>query len=333
MNTSRALWAGAVAAIWLVAGVAVATVARHAAPPIADSAARPRGPVYGLASAGLSYPFAAAVARGFMQEAARRGVAAVVLDAKGDLQKQANDIDDLIGRRPDGIAIMPLDSIAAQGMVDRLAQKHIPAVAVAALVGDPRRRAARDVYPALSALVAQDEVEAGRTAGHLAARLLPREAIASVAVIEGAAGFPEVEQRARGFAAGLRDAGVQYRLVASQPGNSTAEGGEAACQNILAAHPDVALLFNEADDMVIGCARAVRSAGSRARLVGIGGSRLALASLRAGAIDGTVCFRPEALGALALDSLIHPPPAAARFLTYPFAAVTRRHADECVGQW
>lgn len=329
----KAWWIGGVGALWLVAGTAIATVASHAGSTMPIPAQPAKGAIYGLASAGLSFPFAAAIAKGFAQEAARNGVRAVVLDAKGDLLKQANDIDDLIGRGPAGVAIMPLDSIAAQGLVEHLVNRNIRTVAVAALVGDPRRRAARDVYPALTALVAQDEVEAGRTAGQLAATMLPHGAAASVAVIEGAAGFPEVEQRARGFASGLGAAGVRYRIVASQPGNWTAEGGEAACQNILAAHPDVALFFNEADDMVIGCARAVRAAGSHARLVGIGGSRLALASLRAGAIDGTVCFRPEALGAMALDSLIHPPPANARFRSYPFAAVTRDRAGECVGQW
>jgi len=41
-------------------------------------------------------------------------------------------------------------------------------------------------------------------------------------------------------------------IVASQSGDWTAEKGEAACQNILSAHPDVDLFFNQADDMVVG---------------------------------------------------------------------------------
>ena len=110
-----------------------------------------------------------------------------------------------------------------------------------------------------------------------------------------------------------------------------AEGGEAACQNILAAQPDVDLFFNEADDMVIGCARAVRAAGSRARLIGVGGSKLAIASIKAGAVDGTVCFKPEALGALAFRALAGEK--GPRFRTYPIPAVTRVNVVECVGQW
>jgi ribose transport system substrate-binding protein len=292
------------------------------------------GPRYGLSTVGLSYPFAAAIAKGFREAAGRAGATAIILDAQGDVQKQANDIDDLIAQKVEGIAVMPLDSVVAQGWVRRANAQDVPIAAVAALVGDPRTRPITDVYPGLVALASQDEVEAGRAAGRLAATWLPKDREARIAVIEGAAGFPEVEQRARGFRLGLDAAGARYRIVASQPGNWTSEGGEAACQNILAAQPGIDLFYNEADDMVIGCARAVRAAGSQARLIGVGGSKLAIASIKAGAVDGTVCFKPEALGALAFEALHEGAGAkGARFRTYPIPAVTRATVDQCVGQW
>jgi ribose transport system substrate-binding protein len=85
--------------------------------------------------------------------------------------------------------------------------------------------------------------------------------------------------------------------------------------------------------MVIGCARAVRAAGSKARLIGVGGSKLAIASIKAGAVDGTVCFKPEALGALAFEALAAKTPTGPRFRTYPIPAVTRANVAACVGQW
>ncbi len=291
------------------------------------------GPRYGLSTVGLSYPFAAAIAKGFSDAAAKAGARAVVLDAKGDVQKQANDIDDLIAQKVAGVAVMPIDSVVAQGWVRRANAQGVPIAAVAALVGDPRTRAIDNVYPGLVALASQDEVAAGRAAGTLAATWLPRDRPARIAIIEGAAGFPEVEQRARGFRLALDAAGLRYRIVASQPGNWTSQGGEAACQNILAAQPDIDLFYNEADDMVIGCARAVRAAGSSARLIGVGGSKLAIASIKAGAVDGTVCFKPEALGALAFEALYVKAQGASRFRTYPIPAVTRATVGECVGQW
>jgi ribose transport system substrate-binding protein len=319
----------AVVAIASLVGVRQAT--REANPVAVANAGS--GPRYGLSTVGLSYPFAAAIAKGFDDAATRAGATAIVLDAKGDVQKQANDIDDLIAQKVSGIAVMPLDSVVAQGWVRRANAQNVPIAAVAALVGDPKTRPVEDVYPGLVALASQDEVAAGRAAGTLALRWLPRGRPARIAVIEGAAGFPEVEQRARGFRAALDGAGARYTIVASQPGNWTSEGGEAACQNILAAHPDVDLFYNEADDMVIGCGRAVRAAGSSARLIGVGGSKLAIASIKAGAVDGTVCFKPEALGALAFAALHDKQSGGPRFRTYPIPAVTRATVGDCVGQW
>jgi ribose transport system substrate-binding protein len=292
---------------------------------------------FGLSSAGLSYPFAAAIAEGFEQEAAGAGVQAIVLDAQGKVQKQANDLDDLLSERVAGIALMPLDSVIAQSWVDRASAAGIPVVAVGSQVGDPNRRPLRDVYPKLTALVTQDEILAGQEAGRLAAGLLPRGRVARIAIIEGAPGFPEVLQRAEGFRQGLDSAHARYRIVASQPGNWTADDADTACQNILAAHPEVDLFFNEADDMAVGCARAVRSAGSHARLVGIGGSRLAIVSLQAGRIDGTVCYEPRELGALAFDALYGDvtgrKPLHAAFITYRTPGITRANVGACPAQW
>jgi ribose transport system substrate-binding protein len=292
---------------------------------------------FGLSSAGLSYPFAAAIAQGFQQQAARAGVVAIVLDAQGKVQKQANDVDDLLSQRVAGIALMPLDSVIAQSWVGRAAAAGIPVVAVGSQVGDPNTRPLREVYPQLTALVTQDEVAAGREAGRLALQLLPAKRLARIAIIEGAPGFPEVLQRAAGFRQALDAAHVRYRIVASQPGNWTADDADTACQNILAAHPRVDVFFNEADDMAVGCARAVRSAGSQARLVGIGGSRLAIVSLQAGRIDGTVCYQPRELGALAFDALYGEvtgrKPLHAAFITYRTPGITGRNVSTCPAQW
>lgn len=292
---------------------------------------------FGFSSAGLSYPFAAAIARGFKRAAARAGVRAIVLDAQNRVQKQANDLQDLIAERVNGIVLMPLDSVIAESWVNRVARAGIPIVAVGSQVGNPHRRPLRDVYPKLVALVTQDETAAGREAGRLAAKLLPRGRLARIAIIEGAPGFPEVLQRERGFEQGLRAAHVRYRIVATQPGNWRTEDADVACQNILEAHPNVDLFFNEADDMAVGCARAVRSAGSHAKLIGIGGSRLAILSLEAGRIDGTVCYRPLELGALAFDALYGDVtgkrPLHAAFITYRTPGITRANVRDCSAQW
>jgi ribose transport system substrate-binding protein len=335
--SARAPLAAAILALGALLGCTAAgavPVAARAAPPV-----RPARPAlrFGLSSAGLSYPFAAAIAQGFERQAARAGVAAIVLDAQQRVQKQANDLDDLISERVNGIVLMPLDSIIARSWVDHATAAGIPVVAVGSQVGNPATRPLEDVYPRLTALVTQDEVAAGREAGRLALELLPRDRIARIAIVQGAPGFPEVVQRQEGFTQALERAHARFRIVAAQPGNWSADDADTVCQNILAAHPGVDLFFSEADDMAVGCAHAVRAAGSHAKLIGIGGSRLAMVSLEAGRIDGTVCYEPRELGALAFDALYGEvtgrKPLRAAFITYRTPGITRANVAACPPQW
>ena len=291
----------------------------------------------GYSSVGLSYPFAAAIAKGFENAAKQAGVKTVVLDAKGDVQKQANDIDDLIAQKVDGIAIMPLDSTVAQGWVDRAAARDIPTVGVASEIGDPHKRPIKQVYEKLSALVTQDEVTAGAKAGAMAAPMLPKGRVANIAIVEGSAGFAEVSQRTEGFKQGLDKAGAKYKIVASQPGDWTSEKGESTCQNILAAHPGVDLIFAQSDDMAVGCALALRTASSNAKLIGMGGSKLAINAIKVGDVTGTVCYKPEEIGKLAFDALYGTVTKKnvqkAVFVAYDTPAITKVNLASCVPQW
>lgn len=296
-----------------------------------------KGP-FGYSSNGLSFPFAAAVAKGFSDAAAEVGEEAIVLDSQGDVLKQTNDIDDLLAQGVKGIAIMPNDSAVATAWVDKASEAGVAVVASASMIGDPKTRKIDDVYEKLAALVTQQEIAAGREVGLLAAKLLKGANIenAKVAIIEGAAGYAEVGQRTEGFEAGMNEMGQTYEIVAAQPGDWTAEKGEAVCQNILSANPGIDLFFNQADDMVVGCARAVEAVDSKALLVGFGGSKLAIAAMKSGSVDGTVCYKPEEIGRISFKVLYDVASGNERnaeFITYPTPGVSIDNVDDCVGQW
>jgi ribose transport system substrate-binding protein len=291
----------------------------------------------GYVAAGMQYPFNVAAAKGFEDAAKAAGVKTIVLDAKTSVEKQGNAVDDLIAQKVDGIAVLPIDAVVAQSWVDRAASHNIPIVAVATQIGDPQKHAIKDVYPKLSALVASDEVHAGYDAAQIAATLLPKDRTANIAIVEGAPGYPTVWQVTKGFKEGLDKAGIKYRIVASQPTDWTPEQGESVCQNILTAHPDVDLFFNQADDMVIGCARAVRAAGSHAKLVSRGGSRLGINAIKVGDVDGTVCIQPGKMGQLAFKALYaavtNPDASKAQFVDVDTPKVTKATLSSCVPQW
>ncbi|WP_321807020.1 sugar ABC transporter substrate-binding protein [Burkholderia sp. BCC1993] len=291
----------------------------------------------GYVAAGMQYPFNVAAARGFEAAAKEAGVKSVVLDAKTSVERQGNAVDDLIAQKVDGIAVLPIDAVVAQSWVDRAAARNIPVVAVATQIGDPQKHPIKDVYPKLAGLVASDEVRAGADAAQIAARLLPKDRVAKIAIVEGAPGYPTVWQATKGFKDGLEKAGIKYQIVASQPTDWTPEQGESVCQNILTAHPDVDLFYNQADDMVIGCARAVRAAGSHAKLVSRGGSKLGINAIKTGDVDGTVCIQPGKMGRLAFKTLYaaitNPGAPKGKFVDVDTPQVTKTSLSACVPEW
>lgn len=222
--------------------------------------------------------------------------------------------------------------------MDRAADHGIPFVASAVQVGDPDKVPLRHVYPKLSALVTTDDVLAGQKAGELATTLLPKGRTVKIGIVEGAPGFSVVRQRTQGFRAALDKAKIKYEIVAAQPTDWTPEKGQAVCQNILTAHPDLDLLFSQADDMAIGCSRAIRSAGSKAKLIATGGgSRLGNEAIKTGELDGSVCTNPETIGRLAAkalhDAITNKNTPKARFITYDIPAITKANLHQCSANW
>lgn len=320
------------------ATASVSAVALTAALLAATTAKAEEDVTLSYVAASMIWPAVVAMADGFEARAAELGARVVVLDAQGSAEGESNAIDDLIAQGVNGIAVLPLDSVAAESWVDKTVDAGIPFVAVAAQVGDPYTRSWGDVYPGVSALVGKDDVVAGRNAAKLALSLMPEGEMAKIAVLEGAPGFVAAVQRSQGFIAELDDQGAQYEIVSSQPTDWTPEKGEAVCQNLLVSNPEINLIFSHADDMALGCARAIEANGSEAKLVATaGGSTLGLNAVAAGELDGTVCMPWETVGRLAAEALYEaatdPETASGRVVDVETPLVTAQTLDACPAQW
>jgi ribose transport system substrate-binding protein len=286
----------------------------------------------GLANQQESVTFPAAIAKGAKAKAAALGIKVVDLDSQGDQAKQASQVQDLIAQKVDGIILVPLSPGPAQALVDQAAAANIPIGTAHGYVGADRT--AENPYAKLKFVITEDEIGAGATAGDMAVKALSGGG--KVAVITGAAGFIENTNRVTKFKAAL-DAKGGYTIVATQPGNWTKQDGQSACQNILAATPDVGLFYAISDDMAVGCAAAVKSAGSKAKIIGIGGSATGIAAIKSGEVYGTVCYKPEDEGASAVqamyDVLTGKLTGAPKTNFYDTPGVTKDNVDSCTPQW
>jgi ribose transport system substrate-binding protein len=159
-----------------------------------------------------------------------------------------------------------------------------------------------------------------------------------VAVITGSAGFVENTTRVTKFKEALATADPgKFSIIATQPGDWTKERGQAACQNILAANADVGLFYALSDDMAVGCATAVKSAGSTAKIIGLGGSAAGIAAIKSGAMYGTVCYKPFDEGAMAVqtmyDAVTGKLTGAPKTSFYDSPAIAADNVDSCTPQW
>lgn len=293
---------------------------------------------FGYVPASLEYPYNVMTAKGFEEAAKAAGVKTVVLDPRGSVEKQGNALDDLLAQRVDAIGFLPLDSVVAESFVDKIVAEGIPVVAIALQVGDSETRKLTDPYPGLSALVATDNYKAGYVSGEMAAGLLPKDRKAKIGIVMGDPAYTIVKLDTDGFRAALDKAGANYDIVAEQPTNWTPDEGEAVCQNFLTAHPDMDLIFSHADDMAIGCARAIDAAGSKVTLIATGGgSKLGHDAILAGEMHGSVCTRPKLLGELMFkamhEAVTKPDTPKGRFVTYDMPPITKETIDDCPEQW
>ena len=319
----------------LAAGVAlVAFTAACASPDATTSAAVNSGGPFtiGLANQQESVTFPAAITKGAKDKAAQLGDKLVSLDSQGDQQKQASQVQDLIAQQVSAILLVPLSPGPAQALVDQASSAGIPIATVHGYVGADR--AVGDPYSKLKFVLDENEAESGATAGQLALKAFP--AGGQVAVITGAPGFVENTTRVTKFQATLEGAG-KYQIVANQPGNWTKQDGQSACQNILAANPAVGLFYAISDDMAVGCVAAVKSAGSSAKVIGIGGSAAGIDAIKSGELYGTVCYKAYDEGGMAVqmmhDVLAGKTSAPPKTTFYDTPGVTADNVSSCVPQW
>jgi ABC-type sugar transport system substrate-binding protein len=114
-----------------------------------------------------------------------------------------------------------------------------------------------------TSLVATDNMAGGVLAGQfMAKQLSPGD---SIAILEGVAGAPSLQQRVDGFKQGLGDG---FKIVASLPTDCDQTKGLNAAQDILTANPDVKAIYGACGPPILGALETIKSAGKTIKVVG-----------------------------------------------------------------
>jgi ribose transport system substrate-binding protein len=248
----------------------------------------------GLAVANLQANFFNQIKQSVEAEAGKKGVEVITVDAKGDGPTQVNQIQDLLTQNIDALIYIPAGAAAAT-VPTRLAQAAgIPVVNVdrnaAGAPGDT--------------FIATDSVASAKA---VCEHILGKAGGAGkMAIIHGQKGTtPEVDRMKGCSEAIAANPGVE--VVAEQYSNIWSQDeGFQIMQNMLQAHPDISIVFAQADALALGAAQAIKVANPSQKvwLAGFDGDTAALEALKKGVFDVTATQQTQLMGRMAVESAV-----------------------------
>jgi ABC-type sugar transport system substrate-binding protein len=200
-----------------------------------------------------------------------------------------NAIESMITQEVDAIAITPT-SPAVQDSLQEAVDAGIHVILID-----------NDIpgWDGKTSVVATDNLAGGVLAGEfLAEQLSPGD---TVAVLEGVAGAPSLEDRVTGFLEGLGDG---FEIVASLPTDCDQTKGLDAAQDILTANPDVTAIYGACGPPIIGSLEAISAAGATVMVVGFDAGPDEVAAIVAGDQLASVAQFPARMGELGAQAAL-----------------------------
>lgn len=136
--------------------------------------------------------------------------------------------------------------------------------------------------------VQSDNVTIGREAGKLMAERVGQGKSIKVAILNGGPTDVDVgPARRKGFLEGLKAGGVNYKIVGEATADYAQDKAVARTEDLLAAHPDIDVIFGYNDAMSLGALAVLRNKKNKHVLVaGVDGQKEALAEIKNGGCTG-----------------------------------------------
>lgn len=244
----------------------------------------------GVSISTTNNPYFVAMKDGLDKFAGEKKVSLKVADTQDDAARQADDIQNFISQNVDAILINPVDSKAVVSSIKAANSANIPVILI------DRGSEGGDVLTT----VASDNVEAGKMAAEFVVKELGEKAKAFE--LSGVPGASATVDRGKGF---NKIAKAKLDILSSQSANFDRAKALNTAQNMIQGHKDVQVIFAQNDEMALGAAQAVKSAGLKDILiVGIDGQPDAHDAIKNGDITATIAQQPAKMGEIAIQAAI-----------------------------
>lgn len=179
-------------------------------------------------------------------------------NADDDLEKQLNDVQDLISRGIDVLILNPKDPEALVPSVELANKQGIPVICIDNPIAEDA--------PVVST-VTSDNHRIGKLVGEWTASQFDDDEEIKTAFISGQQGSRASNLRRTGFTEGFTEQRLKdensynLNIVTQQWGNWNTPDGQTAMEDILVAHSDIDLLMAENDAMALGARQAIKEEG------------------------------------------------------------------------
>ncbi|MBC7560955.1 MAG: substrate-binding domain-containing protein [Dermatophilaceae bacterium] len=279
-------------AVALVSGLAILPLAACNRTSPSTSATGSSAKKITLAVSTLNNPFFVSLKDGAVAEAKAEGVTLNVVDAQNDAATQANQLANAQSQNVQAVIVNPVDSDGAGAPVKALNTAKVPVIAVDRTVNGAT----------VASFIASDNIGGGKQAAAELGKQLGGKG--DIIVLQGTAGTSAARDRGRGFTEGMK-AFPGIKIVATQTANFDRTQGLDVTTNLVQAHPGVAGIFAQNDEMALGAIKALGAkAGKAVKLCAFDGTADGVAAVKAGTLNCTVAQLPSELGKLAVQQAV-----------------------------
>lgn len=287
--------------------------------------------VIGLSEPNAGWPYISAYMNAFAEAAkAYPNVEVVALSADGDIQKQANDIDDLIAQKVDIILVCSLDGKA---IVPSLKKAHDAGIPILAVSNEPDPSG--DQY--LAGFSGPDDEEQGRIAARILAKALNNEG--NIVIIEGTPGQSTTHLRNKGFEEEMQQIAPGITVLAKQTANWDPAEAKSVMENFITRYgSDIDAVFAQDDNTGAAAAEVLKEANMLppVLVVGTGGTKNGLAAIRSGLMYGTMDQSPTTDAKQGLElalKIVAGEQLEQHRNIIPMPEITTDNVDEFEGEW
>lgn len=278
----------------LVAALAACSNGSTSSSSSSAPAASPGGKTIGVSIQNREAQFYQSMESGMKAEAAKYGYTLQVVDANRDNAKQQSQVEDFISSKVDAIVLTPYDSTAIGSAIAEANKANIPVftadIASTSKIGT------------VISHIASDNVQGGMQAAKLICAALNKSG--EVAILDE----PEVtsvQDRVRGFKAGLAAECPGVKVVADIDAGGERAKADSSMSDILQSNPGVKGVFGINDDSALGAVSAIKAANLTGKIavVGYDATPEARVAIKAGSMYGDAIQYPAKIGALTIDTI------------------------------